>query len=792
MGQKLVQGWVQRSDRHGLALHDTKNAFEIFLLHGQQLFQSTLAPRNVFRKDHFPHGVDAVTLEEHVLGAGQPDTFRSESQSHLGLVGLVGIGPHPESTRLVGPSQKLQVVLVNLGAFRLEGLVDHDTKDFRRLSGYLPMENLAGGSIDGQPVPFSDDFVPDGHAVVAVFDFESIAAHHAHLAHLAPYQSRMRCHAAPCGEDALGGMHASNVFGRSFQTYQNDLFSSLCPLDGIRCVENDSPRGSARSGIEPLCQQPLLLAGLFLGPGIENGSQELIELVGVNPQERFLLGDDSLTHHIHGNLERGKAGTLTRARLQHPELAAFDSELDILHVPVMTVQPGTNLIELTVDFGHGLFQGQVLGVRLLSSVDGLGRANPRHNIFTLGIDEIFPIKHVVTGGGISGKTHTRSAIIPEVAEHHGLYVDRRSHVVGNVVEFPVGYGSRVVPGIEDRVDGSPELFHGVQRKVQVLVGQDERFITTDQLLEYFRRQLVVVLRAMRYLDLLQDLIERVRLILVQRLQAKDHIPIHGHETAIAVIGKTIIIGLRDQSLHRFVIEPQVEHCIHHARHTDGRAGTHGQEERVFGVSEFTPHDVFNLLDGIEHLGFELLGIPGIVPLEKGAHLRGDGESRRDGNAEISHFSQVRPFASEKHFVLGGPVGFSFPKKVHIFVCHDLILPLLFSYAQSSQKDMPKNESGKPGSDRHCIHSFVHSFKACFYIINTLFFLQSKKKTWGGMFLVRGAAGCGGVDTKEAGASGARRSQAGAWEREPPSPPSPCLPSSLRPPARSPNTGCGPG
>ena len=49
-------------------------------------------------------------------------------------------------------------------------------------------------------------------------------------------------------------------------------------------------------------------------------------------EQRRLLVDHALLKHLHRNAHHGRAGALAVARLQHPELALLDRELQVLHV----------------------------------------------------------------------------------------------------------------------------------------------------------------------------------------------------------------------------------------------------------------------------------------------------------------------------------------------------------------------------------------------------------------------------------------------------------------------------
>ena len=54
--------------------------------------------------DHLAHRVDPVALEEHMLGAAQPNAFGAELARHARIVRRVGVGAHAQLAELVGPA----------------------------------------------------------------------------------------------------------------------------------------------------------------------------------------------------------------------------------------------------------------------------------------------------------------------------------------------------------------------------------------------------------------------------------------------------------------------------------------------------------------------------------------------------------------------------------------------------------------------------------------------------------------------------------------------------------------
>ena len=92
MRQEFVQRRVEEADRGRQALQRLEDADEIVALIGQQFRQRLFAGLEVVGQDHLAHGVDAVALEEHVLGAAQADARGAERDGVRGLLGRVGVG----------------------------------------------------------------------------------------------------------------------------------------------------------------------------------------------------------------------------------------------------------------------------------------------------------------------------------------------------------------------------------------------------------------------------------------------------------------------------------------------------------------------------------------------------------------------------------------------------------------------------------------------------------------------------------------------------------------------------
>src|ERR1700752_1561948 len=92
MRQEFVQRGIEQPDRHRQALHDLEQLREVPTLHRQQLGERRAAALLVVGEDHLAHRTDAVAIEEHVLGAAEPDAFAAELQRNARVVRAVGVG----------------------------------------------------------------------------------------------------------------------------------------------------------------------------------------------------------------------------------------------------------------------------------------------------------------------------------------------------------------------------------------------------------------------------------------------------------------------------------------------------------------------------------------------------------------------------------------------------------------------------------------------------------------------------------------------------------------------------
>ena len=88
----------------------------------------------------------------------------------------------------------------------------------------------------------------------------------------------------------------------------------------------------------------------------------------------------------------------------------------------------------------------------------------------------------------------------------------------------------------------------------------------NQLLQVFNREVLVQNNTAILLHLLDDLLERIDVGLVDGLHLEHHVTVHLYETTIAVVNEVRIVGLLHHTLSHLVVQTQVQDSIHHTRH----------------------------------------------------------------------------------------------------------------------------------------------------------------------------------------------------------------------------------
>ena len=459
----------------------------------------------------------------------------------------------------------------------------------------------------------------------------------------------MRAFAAASGEDALGGVHPTDVLGGSLEAYQDDLPALCLPCLGFVRLKDHHPGGGPGRGGQALADDRPL-DGL-----IENGMKQLVEIFRIHAEQCRGTVDQLLGRHVDGDLHRRRGGALAGAGLQHPQAAVLDGELQVLHVPVVALELAADPPELPV--GPGLY--------LLETCERLRRADPGHHVLALGVDQKLPVQGLLSRGRIAREGHPGGAVLAHVAVDHGLHVHRRAPVVGDAFQLAVADRPVAVPGAEDGADGSLELLGGVLGEAALEAALDEGLELAHQLLEVGGGELAVQLDSPRFLLFLEQHLEGTRLLLVFGAQAQHHVAVHLHEAAVHVVGEAGVAGALDETGRDAVVDAQVQDGVHHSRHGDPGPGAHREQERVGGVAETAAHGLLHRGHGGVDLPLQLGGVLAAVVVVPGADLGADGEPGGHGQLQAGHLRQVGALAAEELPLRGVALGAGGAELVHV-------------------------------------------------------------------------------------------------------------------------------
>ena len=216
----------------------------------------------------------------------------------------------------------------------LQRAVEH-LQNLARLRGDPGDLHFAGQAVERDEVAFLDRLPADLELLRRLVDLERAGADDRRLAHLAADHGGVRGHAAGRGEDALRDEHAVDVVGHRLAPDEDHLLALLGPLDRVVGREHDLAAGRARRRRQPLGRGRDLLPLVRIEPG----RQQLVERLGIDEQHRLLRRDQLLGDQVGGDDDRGVAGALAAARLQHEQPLVLDGELEVLDVLVVLLEP---------------------------------------------------------------------------------------------------------------------------------------------------------------------------------------------------------------------------------------------------------------------------------------------------------------------------------------------------------------------------------------------------------------------------------------------------------------------
>ena len=153
------------------------------------------------------------------------------------------------------------------------------------------------------------------------------------------------------------------------------------------------------------------------------------------PLQGLRWRDQSLLDEVDRKPQRGLRRSLRRARLQDPQFAVFDRELDVLHVGEFLFEPRQRFAQLRRD------RRKRTGDRLF----GFGSAASGHDVFALRLKQDVDDRLRRAGRRIARKRHARAGRQSAIAEHHRLDRDGGAVQILEMLKLAIGAGAIARP-----------------------------------------------------------------------------------------------------------------------------------------------------------------------------------------------------------------------------------------------------------------------------------------------------------------------------------------------------------
>ena len=327
-----MQRPVEQADRHRQAGHRLEDPLEIGLLDRQQPVERRTPAVLVGRQDHLAHQPEPVGVREHVLGPAEPDSLGAELAGLGRVLGIVRVRTHAQAPDPVRPLQDGREVVVDLRRHERDRADDH----------------IAGTAVDRDRVALLQLVAREARRLLALVDVQRLAAGDAGRPHPACDDGRVRGQAAVGGQDPGCLHHPVEIVRRRLPADEDHALAGLAPrLCGVG-IEDDRARRGARRRVQALRDD------LHLGRRVDHRVQQLVELGGIDPRNRFLLRDQPFLDHLHRRPKRRRCGALRRPCLEQEERPLLDGELDVLHVAVVLLEPADRVQQLRVGLGQQL------------------------------------------------------------------------------------------------------------------------------------------------------------------------------------------------------------------------------------------------------------------------------------------------------------------------------------------------------------------------------------------------------------------------------------------------------
>ena len=149
--------------------------------------------------------------------------------------------------------------------------------------------------------------------------------------------------------------------------------------------------------------------------GCSDGQQQSLDMRRGHPAQRLGVVDEPLVVQLQRQSHRRLRRPLRRPRLQQPQFAVLDGELDLLHVGREPLQAAG---------GVRSARRRRAGCSSRRAADRFHVDQSRHHVVALAAGQPFAERLVGAGDRVARKERSGTGIGAVVAEHHGLHHHR--------------------------------------------------------------------------------------------------------------------------------------------------------------------------------------------------------------------------------------------------------------------------------------------------------------------------------------------------------------------------------
>ena len=225
---------------------------------------------------------------------------------------------------------------------------------------------------------------------------------------------------------------------------------------------------------------------------------------------------------------------------------------------------------------------------------------------------------------IAREADSGAGILAGIAEHHLHHVNGSAEKAGDFFDAAVCDRFLPHPRFEYCANRAPELLLGIFREGVARFPLVIILIFADELPPTLGGDLRIV-------GDIQLLFHRAQAGFEVFLRQADHdARVHLHETAVGVVGESLVLRGLCERFNGFFVEAEVEDRLHHAGHGFCGAGTDADEERISGVAQFFLCELLEMREVLRHLRTKFLGIFAAVLEIIVAGFGGNGETSGNG------------------------------------------------------------------------------------------------------------------------------------------------------------------